>query len=132
MSWVTTGADVGTMLTGLSAATASILWGRARIREWRAERDARQVRNWNEYIIREAVNTWFVRVVEDDSNKWSERVILDVINGDGTPNLPMAHSLRVIARNDGSLSRSPSAAQWQFLQDLRQARFGAPKGYPIH
>lgn len=131
MDWVTTGADTGTMLTGLSAVTATVLWGRTRIREWRAERDARRTRNWNGYIIRENVPTWFVRVIEDESNKSSERVTLEVINSDGTPNLAMAHLLRQLARNDGMLSRSPSPAQWRFLDDLRRARFGAPGGYPI-
>lgn len=132
MGWVTTGADVGTMLTGLSAVTATFLWGRSRVREWTAERDARRARNWNGYIIREGVATWFVRVVEDDSAKWSERVILDVVDKDGTPNPSMAHALRLHARGDGMLSRSPTEAQWHFLDDLRTARFGAPEGYPIN
>ena len=51
MSWATTGADVGSMLTGLSAVTATALWGRARVREWREERAARVSRNWGGYII---------------------------------------------------------------------------------
>ena len=132
MSWATTAADIGTMLTGLSATTATILWGRARVREWRADRDARRVRNWNGYIIREGVATWFVRVVEDGSAKWSERVILEVVNRDGTPNPDMAHALRLLAQGDGMLSRSPTTAQWHFLEDLRRERFGAPGGYPIN
>lgn len=48
MGWITTGAAVGTMLTGLSVVTATFLWGRERVREWRAIRLAREVRNWNE------------------------------------------------------------------------------------
>jgi hypothetical protein len=131
VGWLSTGADIGTMLTGLSAVTATILWGRTRVREWRAERDARRARNWNGYIITEGVATWFVRVVEDDSAKWSERVILDVVDKDGTPNPHMAHALRLYARGDGMLSRSPTQAQWDFLGDLRKGRFGAPDGYPI-
>jgi hypothetical protein len=119
------------MLTGLSAATATLLWGRARVREWRGDRDARRVRNWSGYIIREGVATWFVQVVEDESTKWSERVILDVVNKDGSPNPAMAHALRLFAQGDGMLSRSPTPAQWHFLEDLRRARFGAPGGYPI-
>jgi len=131
VSWISDGADIGTMLTGLSAVTATMLWGRARVREWREDRYARQIRNWNGYIIREGVATWIVQVVEDESAKWSERVILDVVNQDGTPNPAMAHQLRLYARNDGTISRSPTAAQWRFLDDLRRARFGAPEGYPI-
>ena len=114
-SWVTTGADIGTMLTGLSAVTATFLWGRTRVREWKAERDARAARNWNGYIIREGVATWFVRVVEDDSAKWSERVILHVVDEDGTPNPSVAHALRLHARGDGMLSRCPprpSGTSW--------------------
>jgi hypothetical protein len=119
------------MLTGLSAVTAAFLWGRTRVVEWRVERDARRARNWNGYIIREGVATWFVRVVEDESAKWSARVILDVVDRDGTANPSMAHALRMYAREDGMLSRSPTEAQWHFLGDLRKARFGAPQGFPI-
>jgi hypothetical protein len=132
MSWVTTGADVGTMLTGLSAVTATILWGRSRIRDWRDERAARVERNWNGYIIREYIPSWFVRVIEDGSANNTERVVLDVINKDGTPNANMAHQLKLYIRGGGTLTNPPSAAQWDFLQDLRLARFGAPSGYPIY
>lgn len=131
MSWVTTGADFGTMLTGISATTATFLWGRTRIREWRADRDNRRERNWSGYIIRENVPTWFVRLVVDEHARWSEKVVLDVVNRDGTPNTDMARLLRLYVQDGGTLTRPPSAAQWDFLQDLRQARFGAPKGYPI-
>ena len=131
MSWATTGADVGSMLTGLSAVTATALWGRARVREWRAERAARVSRNWGGYIIREYIPAWFTQVVDDGSSNHTERVVLDVINRDGTPKPNMAHQLKLYIRSGGTLTNPPSAAQWDFLQDLRQARFGAPEGYPI-
>lgn len=131
MEWTTTGADIGTMLTGLSAVTATFLWGRERVREWMAARHAREIRNWNGYIIREGVDTWLVRVVEDESTRYTERVTLDVVNRDGTPNRDMAHSLRLRAKEDGMLSRSPTPEQWDYLGDLRRERFGAPGGYPI-
>jgi hypothetical protein len=58
-------------------------------------------------------------------------VVLDVINEDGTPNEAMAHSLRQRVKEDGTLNRSPTLAQWEFLKDLRTERFGAARGYPI-
>jgi len=131
MSWATTGADVGTMLTGLSAVTATALWGRARVREWREERAARVARNWNGFIIREYIPAWFAQVVEDGNSNYTERVILDVVNRDGTPNPNMAHQLKLYVQEGGTLTKPPSAAQWDFLQDLRLARFGAPGGYPV-
>jgi hypothetical protein len=131
MGWVTTGAAYGTMLTGLSVATATAFWVRARFREWRDARDARRDRNWNGFIIRESVPTWIARVVDEDGAQWSERVILDVVNPDGTPNPAMAQLLRQVVRNENTLTRSPSVAQAHFLDDLRRARFGAPSGYPI-
>jgi len=132
VGWTTTGAEVGTMATGLAAVTATALWVRNRAVEWTAARNARKSRNWNGYIIREGVGTWFVRLVEDDtSEKWSEKVTLEVVDQDGTPNPSMAHALRLFVQSDGMISRSPTPAQWEFLQDLRKARFGAPGGYPL-
>jgi hypothetical protein len=131
MGWVTTGAEFGTMLTGLSAVTATLLWGRARVREWKDDRDARRTRNWNGYIIRENLPAWFVQVVDDEGTKIPERVILDVVNRDGTPNPNMAHNLRLYILGGGTLTHPPSVAQWKFLEDLRRQRFGSPGGYPI-
>jgi hypothetical protein len=131
VSWVTAGADFGTMLTGLSAATATVLWVRTRLREWRVDRDARRDRNWNGFIVRENVPTWFVRVVAEKHEGGPERVVLDVVNVDGSPNVEMAHALRLYVREGGRLTLPPSPAQWDFLQDLRRARFGAPEGFPI-
>ena len=131
MSWMTTGAEFGTMLTGISATTATFLWGRTRIREWRADRDTRRERNWNAYISRENLPTWFVRLVDDEQVRWSERVVLNVVNRDGSPNTDMAHAFRLYVQDYGTLTRPPSAAQWDFLEDLRRTRFGAPKGYPL-
>lgn len=119
------------MLTGLAATTATYLWVRARVRERRADRDARRERNWNGFIIRESVPAWSVRLVDDEHARWSERVVLDVVNKDGSPNTAMAHALRLYVQDNGALTRPPSAAQWDFLQDLRLARYGAPEGYPI-
>lgn len=131
MGWVNTGTEFGTMLTGLSAVTATILWGRARVREWNDDRDARQARNWNGYIIREGIPAWFVQVVDNEDGYHSERVVLDVVNLDGTPNANMAHNLRLYVQTGGILTKPPSVAQWKFLEDLRRQRFGAPGGYPI-
>lgn len=128
---MSTGADIGTMLTGASATTATYLWVRTRIREWRSDRDARKQRNWNGYIIREAIPTWNLRLVDNEETGLAGRVTFDVINPDGSPNLEMARALKLYVRDKGSLTRPPSVEQWAFLQDLRLQRFGAPKGYPL-
>ena len=46
--------------------------------------------------------------------------MLDVVNKDGTPNEQLAHSMRQIVTNDGWLSRSPTPAEYDFLQYLHK------------
>ena len=130
MSWLEVGADVGTMATGLSAATAAFVWVRRQLQDRRNARDARAYRSWNGFIIQEGVFTGFVRLVPDPSAP-PERVTLDVINTDGSPNPNMAHALRLFIESDGMISRSPSVDQQAFLTDLRRKRFGTTTGYPI-
>ena len=51
MDWLTTGADAGTMATGISALTAAYVWTRGRLRDWPQERAAIRLRNWHGYIM---------------------------------------------------------------------------------
>ena len=131
MSWLEAGAQIGTMATGLSAATAAIVWGRRQYQERREAKAARAYRCWNGFIIQEGVFTGFVRLVPNQDAP-PERVTLDVVNPDGSPNQNMAHALRLCIESDGLLSRSPSVDQQAFLTDLRRKRFGTATGYPIN
>lgn len=45
MDALTTGADIGTMLTGLSAVTAAYVWTMGRFRDWRRQKVAIAERN---------------------------------------------------------------------------------------
>jgi hypothetical protein len=130
MSWAQTGADVGTMVTGLSALTAAVLWTRNQVGGWKAARDARRQRNWHGYIILEGLDTWYVRLI-NQSEAPAERVVLDVVNPDGTPNPQMAHGMRIRVQGDGMLSRSPTPAEFDFLRDMRKERGYGLGNWPV-
>jgi hypothetical protein len=131
MSWQDTGVAVGTMATGLSALTAAIVWIRKQVNEWQADRLAKRETNWQGYIPMDQVFSCNVRLVEDTlpGSGPIERVVLDVMNPDNSPNPQMAHGLRTIIKSDGTLSRSPTQAQFAFLVALRNDR--VKTGFPI-
>jgi hypothetical protein len=130
MSALQNGAYVGTMLTGLSALTAAIVWTRKQMDDRRALKAARAYRYWNGYIL-QGQFLCFVRLVPDEKAP-PQRVTMDVINSDGTPNEAMAWGLKQIVEGDGMISRSPSTEQQAFLEDLRRHRFGPGPGYPVN
>jgi hypothetical protein len=117
------------MATGLSAATAAVVWFRRQLKERRDANSSRAYRSWNGYILQGGF-TGFVRLVPDPQAP-PERVILEVINPDGSTNASMAHGLRQIIESDGMISRSPSVEQQAFLEDLRNSRFNTGTGYPV-
>src|SRR6266516_2369799 len=84
MDPLTAGADVGAMLTGLSAVTAAYVWTRRQVRERRERRAARSARNWHGYIEPGGINSWDVRIAEDPAEP-TARVVLDVADSDGNP-----------------------------------------------
>ncbi len=131
MSWLQQAADVGTILTGVSALTAATVWVRKQRDDWRQVRAARQYRYWNGFFIQGGFRC-FVRLVPNPEGAPPERVTVDVIDADGTPNQHMAHGLRQIVEGDGMISRSPSLEQQAFLDDLRHKRFGTATGYPVN
>ncbi len=130
MTWLNTGADIGTMVTGLSAATAAYVWGRNQVEARREVKAARQYRYWNGFIILEGILTGYVRVIQGPNDP-PERVSFDVISPDGSTNPQMAYGIRQAIESDGMISRSPSPAQMDFLQDLRSKRWNRGGGYPI-
>jgi len=116
------------MVTGASALTAVLVWGRNQIEQRRQRRLARTHRDWNGYIDIAGVATWGLRLVERQPDESPERVTLDVVNEDGSANQQMAHMLRNVVEADRFLSRAPSPEQLEFLKDLRRQR---PRGYPV-
>ena len=59
------------------------------------------------------------------------RVVLDVLEGEnGNPEMMLARGMRIVARRDGMLSRSPTPEEFGFLKDLRRER-GYGKGFPV-
>jgi hypothetical protein len=130
MSWTQTGAEFGTMVTGVSALTAAALWTRNQMRGWKEARDARRQRNWNGYIMLENVDTWYVQLV-NQADAPPERVVLDVVNKDNTPNAAAAHGMRIRVQGEGMLSRSPTPAEFAFLRDMRKERGYGLGNWPV-
>jgi len=128
MSWTTTGADAATMVTGLSALTAVIVWSRNQLDHRNQRRLAQARRLWNGYIDVAGIHTWRLRLVERGADDPPERLIVEVVNDDGTPNTPMAHLLGQVIESDGFVSRTPSPEQYEYLKSLRRQR---PRGYPV-
>ena len=122
----TIGADVGTMLTGLSAATAALVWTRSQVHNWVAWRKSRAYRNWNGYITMGGIDSWYVRVAEEPETP-SGRVVLDVVDSRGEPATERARTLRLRASEDGQLARVPTPDQYEFLKYL-QKKQGYGKG----
>lgn len=129
MDWLTTGADVATMATGLSVVTATIVWVQNQARRWKQERAATRLKNWHGFIAMGQIDTWYVRVAEAPDGPTS-RVVLDVINKDGSPNEQLAHTMRQKINADGVLSRSPTPEEFEFLMHLHSEK-GYGKGIAI-
>jgi hypothetical protein len=123
------GADVGMMLTGVSAATAAYVWTQGQFRARRERKEAMRLRNWHGYIEVGGINTWFVRLAEEPETPTS-RVVLDVVDNDGNQRENEAQNMRQRIINDGRLARAPTKAEWDFLVHLKKAR-GYGKGLPI-
>ena len=125
MDALTTGADIGTMLTGLSAVTAAYVWTMGRFRDWRRQKVAIAERNWGGYISPGGINGWDVRLAEEPNTPTS-RVVLEVL-GNNAEN--RADNLRQTVLRDGKLSRSPTVEEWDFLKYLYREH-GYGKGLP--
>jgi hypothetical protein len=131
MSVLGTGTEIAVIVAAMPAATGAVVWTLRQRDRLRERRTARETRNWSGYVITPGIATWYVKVIKDPDTKWTERVVLDVVNPDGTPSPEMAHALRLYADGDGTLGRSPTPAQWEFLKDLQKDRFNRGDGYPI-
>jgi hypothetical protein len=130
MDFMTAGADVATMLTGLSAVTAAYVWTRTQWLGWRQQKVAQGRRTWHGYIALEGVDTWYVRPVPDAA-PLAGRVVLEVLSGqDGSPDEMLAQGMRIVAERDGMLSRSPTPDEFEFLKDQRKER-GYGKGFLV-
>jgi hypothetical protein len=129
MDTLTTGADVGTMLTGLSVLTATVVWTRTQWRDLRERRAATRLRNWHGYIRLEGVDTWYVRLAEEPKTP-TGTVVVEVLDGEGgQPDAALAHSVRQIILGDGMLSRSPTPEEFEFLKAQRKERQAT--GFPV-
>src|SRR6266536_613303 len=73
MNWMTGGADVATMATGVSAVTAAATWTAGRWRAWRREKAAIAERNWHGYIPVNGIDGWDVRLAEDPDTPRRDR-----------------------------------------------------------
>ncbi|HEY1918510.1 MAG TPA: hypothetical protein VGH27_23295 [Streptosporangiaceae bacterium] len=127
-SW-TIGADIGTMLTGLSVLIATIVWTRTQWHGWQARKATIRLRNWHGFISPNGIDTWYVRVAEQPDRP-TARVILEAMDCDGTPNENQAESIRRIVTSDGMLSRSPTPEEHAFLKYLHKER-GYGSGFRI-
>jgi hypothetical protein len=78
MDALSVGADVATMLTGLSVVTATIVWGEKQLREHRERKAVTAERNWGGYIAPNGINSWDV-VLAEDPDLPPGRVVLDVV-----------------------------------------------------
>lgn len=114
MDWLTTGSDIGTMATGLSAVTAAYVWTRNQVRGWRQEKAEKQIKNWHGFIPLGQVDTWRVRLAEEQPNSPTAQVIIEAVNPDGTPDEMIAHIIRKRIKQDGFLSRPPTTGKLEF------------------
>ena len=130
MDALTVGADIGTMLTGISALTAAITWTAGRWRERQERLAAIRRRNWHGFIAIEGVDTWYVRLAEDDPGNPSPRVVVEVVDPGGEPAPAVAAGLRQRVAGDGMLSRSPTSEEFDFLKALRKEK-GYGKGVVV-
>lgn len=129
MDALTVGADVATMLTGLSVVTATIVWGEKQWRERQARKALTAERNWGGYILPNGINSWDVVLAEDPDSP-TGRVVLDVVNSKGEPDVNMANNLRQLVLRDGRVTRAPTPAEAGFLRYLHKER-GYGKGFPV-
>ena len=117
-SW-TIGADIGTMLTGLSVLAAAFLWGRNQWDQRQQRRRETRLRNWHGYIDVGGINTWYVRLADDPKTP-TAMVTLEVIDRAGKPDDTTAYNLRTCVERDGMLSRAPTPSELEFLTYLRK------------
>jgi len=127
MDVLTAGADIGAMLTGASAVTATYVWTRNQLLGWRERKAASRERNWHGYIMTNGIDDWFVRLAEEPDGATS-RVILDVVNRQGQPDANGADRMRQHVLDDGMLCRVPTPAERDFLNAVYAERSdsGAP------
>jgi hypothetical protein len=123
------GADIGAMLTGLSAVTAAYVWISGQVHARREHKDAISLRNWHGYIEVGGINTWYARLAEEPKAP-TARVVLEVVDQDGNPRENEAHNMRQRIINDGMVARAPTQEEWSFLMDLKKER-GYGKGFPM-
>lgn len=124
---LTAGADVGTMVTGVSAVTAAYVWTRSQWRTWRQQKLATARRTWRGYIEPTGVNTWYVRLADEQPTKPTNKILVEVVDRDGDPDEMGAQTMRQWIGGDGMLSRSPTPNEMEFLMALRKER-GYGKG----
>jgi hypothetical protein len=130
IGWTSTGADIAEMASGLSIVVGVTVWIRRQVQNWKQQRAVERERNWHGFIDLGMLDTWYVRLVEVPDSP-TARVMLDVINRDGSLNEQHAYSVRQIISSDGRLSRSPTVAEYDFLQYLHKKN-GYGKGISIH
>jgi hypothetical protein len=126
MDWMTGGADVATMATGVSAVTAAATWTAGRWRAWRREKAAIAERNWHGYIPVNGIDGWDVRLAEDPDSP-TPRVVIEVLASNAEN---QAHNMRQVILRDGKLSRAPTAEEWDFLRHLHK-EYGYGEGTPV-
>ena len=124
----TTGADIATMVTGLSVVTAAYVWTRAQMRAWREQRAAKAARNWDGYIEVGGINSWYVRLAEEPTEA-SARVALEVVDRAGKPDENWAQNMRQHVLGDGMLARPPTPEEYDFQTALRKDRGYGQGGY---
>jgi hypothetical protein len=126
MDRMTSGAEIATMATGLSAVTAAATWTAGRWRAWRRERAADAERNWHGYIPVGGIDGWDVRLAEDPEGP-TARVVVEVLANNAEN---QAHNLRQVILRDGKLSRAPTTGEWGFLKHLHK-KYGYGSGMPV-
>jgi hypothetical protein len=125
MDALTTGADVGTMATGLAAVTAAVAWVRNQWDGWQSQRRERQRRNWHGFIDVGGINTVPVRLADPAAPSGAVVAVEVLREPGGRPDEQMAAGLRIVVERDGFLSRAPTVAELEFLKYLRRR-----EGYP--
>jgi hypothetical protein len=121
--------DIASLASTAVVASGLGAWVLSKWQRRRETNDEIERVTWHGYIELSGINSWPVRLMEHPDHP-TARVVVEVVDGEGAPDVNWAQNLRQHIEDDGLLTRAPSAAEYAFLQALHKER-GYGEGEPI-